>query len=109
MDAFAVSSIEGVVQRAAQLAAKGQARDTQPQTMREIKTETEAICALEEAVEIKINRLLADPAGLNFSAMQDITKALDLIAKMKAKQAQDGDGPKILDAAKLKEIRERYL
>jgi len=84
MDAFAVSSIEGVVQRAAQLAAKGQARDTQPEVMREIKTEADAVAALEEAVESKINRLLADPAGLSFASMKEVKQALGLLKEMKA-------------------------
>ena len=85
MDAFAVSSIEGVVQRAAQMAAKGQVGDTQREVLRKIETEADAVAALDEAIEIKINRLLANPDGLSFSAMKDIRSAMDLLKTMRTK------------------------
>ncbi len=87
MDAFAVSSIEGVVQRAAASAMKGQvAQDQAADNYREIRTEADAVAALEEALEIRINKLLSNPDGLNFGSMQDITKALELLNKLKARQ-----------------------
>jgi hypothetical protein len=91
MDAFAVSSIEGVVQRAAQTtlrqsAAAGSAHVVGADTpLREIKTEADAISALEEAVEIKVNRMLANPEALSYGGMKEIGQVMDLIKSMKAK------------------------
>jgi hypothetical protein len=111
MDAFAVSSIEGAVQRAAQLAAKGQAREAPAEVLREIKTEADAIAALEQAVEIKINRLLSNPEGLSFAAMKEIKQALDLLKDMRARQpASDaGSQPSGLSEAAADEIRRKIL
>lgn len=111
MDAFAVSSIEGVVQRAAQMATKGEIRQSAPEVLREIRTEADAIAALEEAVESKINRMLANPEGLSFSAMKDVKQALDLLKDMRARQPVEGSEKKQagLSAAAAEEIRKKVL
>jgi transposase len=114
MDAFAVSSIEGVVQRAAQSAARGQTREAlamDPERMREIKTDADAISALEEAVEIKINRMLANPEGLSYGGMKEIGQALELLKEMKGRFAAEdkGEGPKALSAVRIRELREKLL
>lgn len=121
MDAFAVSSIDAVVQRATQTAVKRAAdgRDTEPlagENQREIKTEADAVEALREAVEIKLNRMLANPDGLNFSAMKDIRQALDLLREMEARIALAGapdeekkEAPRGLSMEAAEKIRREIL
>lgn len=50
---------------------------------RDIKTPEEAVEALEEAVRLKLNRMLSRPDTLKLSAIKDMQKALELIEKMK--------------------------
>ncbi len=115
MDAFAVSAIEGVVHRAARDAILSSGSGATPDAagpFREIKTEADAIAALDEAVQIKVNRMLAHPESLSYGGMKEIGQALDLLKDMKAKHAEreeKNEGPKMLTAQQIKELREKAL
>lgn len=85
-DAFAVSAIESMVQRASRDAARSDAqRPVQPETLREIHTDEDALMAIEEAVQIRINQMLANPGQVTLSAMKEIRSVLSLLSEMRAK------------------------
>ncbi len=50
-----------------------------------IKTPEDAVEALQKAVELKINGMIANPANLSLSGLKDMKKALELIDEMKAR------------------------
>ena len=52
---------------------------------RVIKTPGDALDALQEAVEKKLNGMLADPGMLSLKIVKEVEKSLDLIDKMRAK------------------------
>lgn len=92
MDAFAVASLEGMAQKAAQLAAKGQAAaQASPEKLRPIRTDEDAIAALEEAVQMRLNSMLSDPQRVSLPALRDIKGVLDLLREMRAKTAGSAD------------------
>jgi len=78
-DAFAVASLEGTAMKAAELAAKGQAASPAPEQLREIKTDEDAVAALEEAVQIKLNTLLTNPGTVSLAAVKEIKSAQDFV------------------------------
>jgi len=91
MDAFAVASLEGMAQKAAQLAAKGQAAQASPEKLRPIRTDEDAVAALEEAVQMRLNSILSDPQRVSLPALRDIKGVLDLLREMRAKTAGSAD------------------
>lgn len=95
-DAFAIAAIESAVQKAAEAAIKRQGESaSETVNLREIRSEKDAVTALEEAVQIKLNSLLANPGGISFAAVKDIRQAMTLIAEMKAKAEPDEKGKRI--------------
>lgn len=83
---FAVASLESLAIKQAEAARKGKAIEAlQNQTHKQFRTPTEAIAALEEAVNIKLNAALLNPEGADFKAVESVQKAYLLIEEMKAK------------------------
>ncbi len=80
MDAFAVAKIEEMALRARELK---QLESIKPIKVREIKTREDAISALTEAIEIRINKLLTQPEQLDFKALKDLREAMDMLQEMK--------------------------
>jgi DNA-binding transcriptional regulator YiaG len=81
-----------------------------PERIREITTPAEAVAALTEVVEIKLNRMLAQPETLQLAQIKDLKQTMELISQMKDKfdPDQEGDDKKrILDADAIKRIREQ--
>lgn len=105
---FAVASLESLAMRQAD-AARAQKLMTavQQNDLREIRTSADAVAALEEAVELKLNRLLQSPEDLDFKAVQDVKKAMALIAEMKPRNKKENSAPKQLDQDSLNAIREQ--
>lgn len=111
-DAFAVSAIEGLAQRAAQFAAKGQpTAPAQPDAMRPIRTDEDAITALQEAVEIKLNAMLSNQHQVSFAALKEVKQTLDLLRDMRAKLASGSTESSSagLTPAAAEEIRRKIL
>lgn len=110
-DAFAVSAIEGLAQRAAQLVAKGQAAPASPETLRPIRTDEDAIAALQEAVEIRLNSMLGSPQQVNLAGIREMKQVLDLLRDMRAKTAAGSSEPSStgLTPAAAEEIRRKIL
>jgi len=109
--AYAVARLEDVAARASGRAAQG----SEPEPAlpeREIKTPAEAIAALEEAVQRKLNRMLAGDVSL--AGIRDMKKALELIEEMKKRHAgpasggMEGERKGLSDEA-VEEIRQKIL
>jgi dihydroorotate dehydrogenase len=58
-------------------------------TAREIRTPEDAVNALQEAVESKLNMMLCNPAETKLSGIKDIKKALEMIGDMKTTYATE--------------------
>ncbi|KAF5032469.1 hypothetical protein DSECCO2_616940 [anaerobic digester metagenome] len=85
MDAFAVAKMEEMALKAAELADKR--ADALPATappMREIATEADAVAALEEAVGLRLNTMLASPDKVTLAALREVKQVLDLLKDMRA-------------------------
>lgn len=111
-DAFAVSSLESLALKAADLSARGQALSSPvPEATREIKTDADAVKALEDAVQLKLNTMLAQPGAVSLTSVKEVKQVLDLLKTMKADGSQEAEGtaPKVLDAEQIKRIREQIL
>jgi sulfur transfer complex TusBCD TusB component (DsrH family) len=81
-----------------------------PGQLREIVTPQDAIGALQEAVQYKINLLLSNPESLNLAAIKDMKQAFALIDDLKARYKPDdkGKGKGLSDEA-AEEIRRKIL
>lgn len=83
--------------------------ELQDVSTRSIKTPEEAINALQEAVELKINTMLAKPGAISFSAIKDMKKALELLEQMKAKYSKPEERKRGLSDETVEDIRRRIL
>ncbi|UJX42981.1 hypothetical protein K9F62_10005 [Desulfovibrio sp. JY] len=85
MDAFAVAKMEEVAIKAAELADKrAEAAPPTVAAMREIATEADAVAALEEAVGMRLNAMLASPDKVTLTALREVKQVLDLLKDMRA-------------------------
>lgn len=92
-DAFAVASLENLAlakDKAGRECAEDRARRAVP--LREIKTAEDAVEALSEAVEAKLNMMLGDPGNVDFKAIKELRQAMEMIAGMRAQTDKDGQG-----------------
>jgi hypothetical protein len=84
MDAFAVAKMEEVAIKAAELSDK-RAEAAPPSTpLREIATEADAVAALDEAVGLRLNAMLASPGQVTLTALREVKQVLDLLKDMRA-------------------------
>lgn len=90
-------------------AAKEPVQPAGPQ--RTIETAQDAVTAMAEALQSKVNNVLATPGGLNFAAINDLQKTMALIEQLTAKYL--GDAKKAtrqgLSDDTVREIREQIL
>lgn len=85
---FAVSSLESLALKEAELAkqgAIGAAANEKPQAI-SVNTPGEAIAALRRAVEQKLGLLLTRPENVDLRAVQEVQKCLALVGKLEAAQ-----------------------
>ncbi len=71
------------VERAAALA--GQDDPAAAETSRPIKTAAEAVIALQEAVEKKVNAMLTQPSLVSLAGIKEIQQSLELVEKLRAR------------------------
>ncbi|WP_338669761.1 hypothetical protein [Pseudodesulfovibrio methanolicus] len=89
-DGFAVSALESLAMKQAEAARAQKLMSAVKQNeLRPIRTPDEAVAALEEALELKLNGLLQSPEDLDFKAVQEVQKATQLIMELKAKVAPE--------------------
>ncbi len=84
---FAVASLEGLAMKKAEAIRQGRQVENVsaniPAPLREIRTEADAVAALEEAVSTRLNRLLSDPALVDLKTVRELRQALELVAGMR--------------------------
>lgn len=107
-DGFAVSALEGLAMKQAE-AARAQklmsaAKQAEP---RPIRTKEEAVAALRETAELKLNRLLQNPGELDTKDIAEIDKMYGMIEAMTPKSGQVKPESKQLDSKTLEAIREQ--
>ncbi len=107
-DVYAAAAFERMAQMAQKKNAAGE--EIPPvETGREIATPEDAIAALQEAVQYKINLMLSRPAEISLAAIKDMKQALALLKEMQAQYAPEDTGKpsrKQLTKETLKRIRE---
>ena len=76
---------------------------------RPIKTAEDAVAALQEAVERKINAMLTQPGAVSLAGVKEMQQALEMIEKLKAKATQgtDTEAAPEVDVQALKERIEK--
>lgn len=76
-----------------------------------IKTPQEAVEALREAVQRKINTMLTQPGELSFAAIKDTKQAMEMVEQLAAryKAAEDEDTPGGLSDEAAEAIRKQIL
>jgi len=93
---FAVASLESLAMKQAEAArAQKLMSAARKNELHPIRTQQDAVAALEKAVELKLNRLLQSPEELDFRTVQDVRKAMELVKELKdskVKNNNDGRG-----------------
>jgi transposase-like protein len=109
MIGFAVAKLEDMALKHAQAERDGQiqAAKSTPKP-RQITSQADAAQALQEAVEIKLGRMLADPAEVDLKTVKGIKDALSLVAEMQPKENNNATN-KGLTADQVETIRNRIL
>jgi hypothetical protein len=64
---------------------------TAPEKLKNINTPSDAVDALQEVVELKLNKLLAQPDILKLSQVRELKQTMELIDQMKAKYNPDAE------------------
>lgn len=109
---FAVASLEGLAMKQAEAIRQGRhvenAAAAAARPLREIRTEADAVAALEEALAIRINRVLADPSLVDLKTVRELRQAIDLVQGMR-KGAAKGERKKGLTAATAEAVRKQIL
>lgn len=106
--AFAVASLENLALKREELAAAGKIPGVSRTARRKIVSREDAIAALRDAVEEKINHALGDPGAISSASVQDIKRCLELVGELEAglpKEAEDARN-KALSPENAKAIRE---
>ncbi|MHB1059808.1 MAG: hypothetical protein ACYC0F_18185 [Rhodanobacter sp.] len=73
---------------------------------RPIKTAEDAVAALQDAVERKINAMLTQPGAVSLAGIKEMQQALEMIEKLKAKGAQ-GTGTEPAPEVDVQALKER--
>ena len=110
-DVYAVTSLETVMARAAGKApAAGDLAPIAPDNLREIKTPQQAIDALQDACERKINGMLA-AGDIDLDKIKNVKQSLELLDKMRAQYINADAQPaaqKELNPETMQQIKDLY-
>lgn len=108
--AYAWAAVEQAAKKSAEAYDSAQGLVQREQSAeREIKTVEDAISAMQEAVQRRINLLLSDPKAVSLKSMRELKDALAMIEEMRKRHGVAKEGSKLLDAEAIKKIREQYL
>ena len=108
---FAVAKLEELALKQAAAAREGralEAAEAAKTKRREITTKADAVEALQEAVELKLARLLASPEDLTPKDVKGIKETFELIKEMQPKDS-DKDGKKGVSRATIERIEKEIL
>jgi len=93
MVGFAVAKLETLAMQQAEAERAGKLAAQTAQALaaprREIRTLADAVAALGEALEVKLNALLAAPDSLDVAGMRDLKGCMDLLTQLKAQHAAE--------------------
>lgn len=107
-DVYSFARIEAMAQSAEGKAQSGEpaawAEDVEP---RKIATPQQAVDALQEVIESKINVMLSQPGAISLNNVKDLKKALELVDEMRAKltEGKEARTDKTLSADEIAELR----
>lgn len=62
-----------------------------PEKLKNINTPEDAVAALQEVVELKLNKMLSQPDTLQLSQVKELKQTMELIDQMKAKYVPDSE------------------
>ncbi|MBA3009464.1 MAG: hypothetical protein KKF12_17585 [Proteobacteria bacterium] len=68
-----------------------------PERLKNINTPSDAVAALQEVVELKLNKMLSQPDTLQLSQVRELKQTMELIDQMKAKYNPDAGGDTKVD------------
>lgn len=105
-DVYAFARIEQVASASA-ARSKPETEITAPCEPRVIRTPAEAVSALKDALEKKINAMLSGRSGIDLAGIKEARQCMEMIEKMQAQFAPDDKSGRTLDAATIKNIREQ--
>ena len=78
-----------------------------PETLKDINTPADAVEALQQVIELQLNKMLAQPDTLQLSQIRELKQTMELVDQMKAKyNPDDNKESKTIDAKAIKDIRE---
>jgi uncharacterized protein YjcR len=107
--AFAVSSLETLALKEAEVARQGASRaaanDQSPAIS--VNTSAEAVAALRKAIESKLALLLTRPENVDLRAVQEVQKCLALVSQLETAYAggEEKDKPRALSEENLQALR----
>lgn len=109
-DVYAAAAFERMAAAAEKKAGSGSGSDVAPaEIAREINTPEEAVAAMRDAVQVKVNLMLSRPGEISKDAIKDVERILALIEKMQEQYAPKDMGrteKRQLDPDTIKRIRE---
>lgn len=110
---FAVASLEGLAMKQAEAIRLGRqvesAAAIAAQPLREIRTEADIVAALEEALSIRMGRILADPSLVDLKAVRELQQAMGLVQGMRKGAAKGSARKKGLTPEMAKAVRSQIL
>jgi DNA-binding transcriptional MerR regulator len=97
------------LERVAAHSAEGMAQSDPEIADVDISTPSEAIAALQEAIEHKLGLMLGQPDALNLVAIKELKQMMELVDGMKKKYGEQDEekGPRLLTQDEIKSIREQ--
>lgn len=83
---FAVAGLESLALKQAEAARLGRQLENAavPRQLREIKTEADAVAALEEALAIRMSQMLSDPSLVDLKTVRELRQAVEMVRGMRA-------------------------
>lgn len=104
---YAFTALEKVFAPGKGKAGEPEERPVNPDKLKNINTPADAVEALQEVVEIKLNRMLSQPDTLQLSQIKELKQTMELIEQMRVKYTPKEDVADTgLDAESIKNIRE---
>lgn len=110
---FAVASLESLAMKQAEAIRQGRQNENAAaiaaQPLREIRTEADAVAALEEALNIRMGRILANPSLVDLKTVRELQQAMALVQGMRKGAAKGEARKKGLTPATAEAVRRQIL
>ena len=108
---FAAAAIDGIVRKAAEAAIRERQADPNQGSLRPIRSEEDAVRALEDALEMKLNGMLSNPGSISLAAIRDVKQVMDFIRDLKKRNESAGKSERKggLSEDAIRQIEEQIL